>query len=69
MRIAPLVLRPFCRHKETILRVDEKHHRLYTECTSCLHRSPGITTEKAYVPARRIATSTLNKMLEATDAR
>ncbi len=65
MRLAPLLLRPFCRHKETVLKVDEAKHRLYTECTSCLCTSPGITTSKAFVPSRRMATSALNQMLKA----
>lgn len=65
MRIAPLLLRLFCRHKETVLKVDEQKHRLYTECTACLCTSPGISTAKAYVPSQRVSTAALNRMLEA----
>lgn len=67
--------RLFCSHSETVLRV--KGDRLFTECLNCLHKSPGITTEKAYVPptprpvSRRISTKALNRMLNlsATEGR
>lgn len=71
MRIAPLLLRPFCSHPETILKVNRKQHRLYTECVHCLHTSPGISTEKTFVPvsSRTVADALLNHMLGGAHAR
>lgn len=65
--LAAALLRPFCRHRETLLKVDEKRHRLYTECVKCLSKSPGISTDKAFERPRpssqRMRTAALNQML------
>lgn len=42
--LAPFVLRLFCSHKESVLKVDANQKRIYTECIHCLHKSPGIPT-------------------------
>lgn len=70
MFAAPLK-RLFCSHKETVLKVDRKRKRVYTECVNCLHDSPGISTTphpQTFVSSRRIATSALNQMLHLEDS-
>ena len=52
--LAPFVLRLFCSHRESILKVDSKRKRVYTECIRCLRKSPGISTVTALsMPQRR----------------
>lgn len=55
----PALRRPFCRHKDTLTKIDHTNHRAYTECVRCLYQSPGVI----FTPSRRVSTTALNHTL------